>query len=121
MRLLEVRRDGTGPIQISAGRFGNNFSKGVQGLAQNFNLPNMEQILTVSLPKSVYIPKDAINTVIQFSTTILNELCDEPTNLERCLSHFMFTKTILCTPICRGTQHVMSFATRIVDRYVQWL
>ncbi|CAN5966239.1 unnamed protein product [Sphagnum jensenii] len=33
----------------------------------------------------------------------------------------MFAKTILCTPICGGTQHATSFATRIVDLYVQWL
>jgi hypothetical protein len=33
----------------------------------------------------------------------------------------MFTKTILHTPIRGGTQHTMSFATRIVDGCVQWL
>ncbi len=59
----------------------------------------MEQILTASLPTSNYIPKDAINVVTQFWMTILNELCDQPTNLEHWLSHFMFSKTILCTPI----------------------
>jgi hypothetical protein len=30
----------------------------------------------------------------------------------------MFAKTILRTPIYGGTQHVTSFVTRIVDRYV---
>jgi hypothetical protein len=58
-----------------------------------------------------YIPKDGINTVTQLWTTIL----------ERWLSHFMFTKTILRTPIRGGTQHATSFATRIVDPCVQWL
>jgi hypothetical protein len=33
----------------------------------------------------------------------------------------MFTKTILRTPIFDGTQHVTSFATRIIDHCVQWL
>jgi hypothetical protein len=33
----------------------------------------------------------------------------------------MFTKIILHTPICEGTQHTTSFATRIVNRYIQWL
>ncbi len=33
----------------------------------------------------------------------------------------MFSKTILRTPIRGGTQHAMSFTTRIVDRCVQWL
>ncbi len=42
-----------------------NSSEGVQGLVQNFNLPNMEQILTAILPTSDYIPKDAINAVTQ--------------------------------------------------------
>jgi hypothetical protein len=37
----------------------------VQGLAQNLNLPSMEQILTASLSTSDYIPKDAINAVTQ--------------------------------------------------------
>jgi hypothetical protein len=36
----------------------------------------MEQILTTSLPTSDYIPKDAINAIIQLWMTILNELCD---------------------------------------------
>jgi hypothetical protein len=53
--------------------------------------------------------------------TILNELFDQLTNLERWLSHFMFTKTILRTPIRGGTQHVTSFATRIIDHCIQWL
>jgi hypothetical protein len=33
----------------------------------------------------------------------------------------MFIKTILCTPIRGGTQHTTSFATQIVDHYIQWL
>jgi hypothetical protein len=53
--------------------------------------------------------------------TILNELYDQLTNLERWLSHFMFTKTILCMPIYGGTQHATSFTTQIIDRYIQWL
>ncbi len=61
MSLLEVRRDDVGPILVDAGRFDNNSSEGAQGLAKNLNLPSMEQILTVSLPSSNYIPKDAIN------------------------------------------------------------
>lgn len=65
-RLLEVRRDHVGPIHVGAGRLGNNFSEGTQGLAQNPNLPSMEQILTASLPTSDYIPKDAINAVTRF-------------------------------------------------------
>ncbi len=77
--------------------------------------------MTTFLPTSDYIPKDANNVVTQLWTTILNELYDQPTNLECWLSHFMFTKTILRTPIHGGTQHVTSFATRIVDRSVQWL
>jgi hypothetical protein len=81
----------------------------------------MEQILTASLSTSNYIPKDVINAVTQLWTTIFNDLCNHPTNLERCLSHFMLTKTILRTPNHGGTQHVTSFATQIVDRYVQWL
>jgi hypothetical protein len=81
----------------------------------------MEQILIASLPTSDYIPNDAINAVTQLWISILNELCDQPTNPERWLSHFMFTKTILRTPICSGTQHATSFAKQIVDRCVQWL
>ncbi len=65
-RLLEVRRDHVRPIHVGAGRLGNNFSEGTQGLAQNPNLPSMEQILTASLPTSDYIPKDAINAVTRF-------------------------------------------------------
>ncbi len=63
--LLEVRRDDVGPIQVGAGPLDNNSSEGAQGLAQNFNLPSMEQILIASLPTSDYIPKDAINVVTQ--------------------------------------------------------
>jgi hypothetical protein len=63
----------------------------------------MEQILTTSLPTFDYIPRDVINAITQLSTSILNELCDQPTNLERWLSHFMFTNTILRTPIRDGT------------------
>jgi hypothetical protein len=118
MRLFEERQDDVNPIQVDVGRPDNNSSECAQGLAQNLNLPSMEQILTASLPTSDYIPKGAINTVIQLWTSILNELCDQPTNLERWLSHFMFIKTILRTPIHGGTQHATSFATQIVDRYV---
>jgi hypothetical protein len=71
-----VRQDVVGPIQGSASRLSNNSSESAQGLAQNLNLPRMEQILTASLPMSDYIPKDAINAVTQLWTTILNELCD---------------------------------------------
>jgi hypothetical protein len=71
-----VRRDDVTPIQVDAGRLSNNSSEGVQRLAQNLNMPNMEQILTTSLPTSDYIPKDAINAIIQLWMTILNELCD---------------------------------------------
>jgi hypothetical protein len=39
--------------------------------------------MTASLPTSHYIPKDAINAITQLWTTILNEFCDQPTNLER--------------------------------------
>ncbi|CAK9237659.1 unnamed protein product [Sphagnum troendelagicum] len=74
MRLLEVRRDVVGPIQVGAGRLDNNSSEGAQGLGHNLNLPSMEQILIASLPTSDYIPKDAINAITQFWTTILNEL-----------------------------------------------
>jgi hypothetical protein len=81
----------------------------------------MEQILTAFLPTSDYISNDAINAVTQLWMTILNELCNQSTNLDRWLSHFMFTKTILRTPIRSGTQHATSFATRIVDYCVQWL
>jgi hypothetical protein len=119
--LLEVCRDNVGPIQIGTGHFGNNSSESAQRLAQNLNLPSMEQILTGSLPTFDYIPKDAINAITQLWTTILHELCDQPTNLERWLSHFMFTKTILRTPIREGTQHATLFATRIVDHCVQCL
>jgi hypothetical protein len=56
--LLEVRRN-------NVGRLGNNSFEGAQGLAQNLNLPSMEQILTAFLPTSDYIPKDAINVVTQ--------------------------------------------------------
>ncbi len=73
--MLEERRDDVSPI-VNAGRLGNNSLDGAQGLAQNLNLPNMEQILTASLPTSDYIPKDAINAVTQLWTTILNKLCD---------------------------------------------
>jgi hypothetical protein len=75
-RLLEVCQDNVGPIQVGAGCLGNNSLEGAQGLAQNLNLPIMEQILTASLPTSNYIPKDAINAVTQLWTTIHNELCD---------------------------------------------
>jgi hypothetical protein len=60
--MLEERRDDVGPI-VDVGCFGNNSSDGAQGLAQNLNLPSMEQILTASLLTSDYIPKDAINAV----------------------------------------------------------
>jgi hypothetical protein len=110
-RLFEVCRDDVSPIQIGTGHLGNNSSKSAQRLAQNLNLPSMEQILTRSLPTSDYIPKDTINAVTQLWTTILHELYDQPTNLEHWLSHFMFTKTILRTPICEGTQHATLFAT----------
>jgi hypothetical protein len=81
----------------------------------------MEQILTASLPTFDYIPKDAINAVIQFWTSILNEVCDQPTNVEHWLLHFMFTKTILHTPIRSGIQHATLFAMQIIDRSVEWL
>ncbi len=71
-----MRRDDVTPIQVDTGRLSNNSSEGVQRLAQNLNMPNMEQILTTSLPTSDYIPKDAINAIIQLWMTILNELCD---------------------------------------------
>jgi hypothetical protein len=77
----------------------------------------MEQILIASLPTFNYIPKDVINAVSQLWTTILNELYDQLTNLESWLLHFMFTKTILCTPIRGGTQHATSFA----NRCIQWV
>jgi hypothetical protein len=60
---------------------------------------------------SGYIPKDAINVVTQLWMTILNKLFDQPTNLERWLSHFILTKAILRTPIRGATQHATSFAT----------
>jgi hypothetical protein len=84
----------------------------------DLTLPSKWGCNTSSLPTSNYIPKDAINVVTQLWMTILNELCNQPTNLERSLSHFMFTKTIMCTPIRGGTQHATSFATQIVDRCV---
>jgi hypothetical protein len=82
-RMLEECRDNVqvGPI-VDAHPLGNNSLDGAQGLAQNLNLPNMEQVLTASLPTFDYIPKDAINAVSQLWTTILNEFCFQPTCLE---------------------------------------
>ncbi len=101
-RMLKERRDDVGPI-VDVGLLGNNSLDGAQGLAQNLNLPSMQQILTASLPTSEYIPKDAINAVTQLWTTIFNDLYDQPTNLQSWLLQFMFTKTILRTPIRGGT------------------
>jgi hypothetical protein len=73
--MLEERRDDVGPI-VDVGLLGNNSLDAAQGLAQNLNLPSIEQILTASFPTSDNIPKDAINAITQLWTTILNELCD---------------------------------------------
>jgi hypothetical protein len=61
-RMLQERRDDIGPI-VDLGPPGNNSLDSAQGLAQNLNLPSMEQILTASLPTSDYIPKDVINVI----------------------------------------------------------
>jgi hypothetical protein len=62
--MLEECRDDVGPI-VDIGCLGNNSLDGAQALAQNLNLPNMEQIMTASLPTSDNIPKDAIDAVTQ--------------------------------------------------------